>query len=86
MTLPDERFRAVFRTAEFLAELTDPRSTPKIPKKIRDQARSCLRHFPNYYDLKSLEQLAPHVVQEHMEPLYRMVKQYDQEKHGDTPT
>jgi hypothetical protein len=80
MTLPDERFRSIFRTAEFLAELTDPKSTPGIPKKIRDEARWYLRHYPTYYDLKDLEQAAPHVVQEHMEPLYRMIKQHDQGK------
>ena len=80
MTLPDERFRAVFRTAEFLAELTDPSVTPKIPKKIRDEARWCLRHYPTYYDLKEVEHAAPHIVQEHMEPLYRMVKQHGEDK------
>ena len=80
MTLPDERFRAVFRTAEFLAELTDPSVTPKIPKKIRDDARWCLRHYPTYYDLKDLEQAAPHIVQEQMEPLYRMIKQHGEDK------
>ena len=80
MTLPDERFRSIFRTAEFLAELTDPKSTPRIPKKIRDEARWCLRHYPTYYDLKDLEQAAPYVVQEQMEPLYRMVKQHGEDK------
>ena len=80
MTLPDERFRAVLRTAEFLAELTDPSVTPKIPKKIRDDARWCLRHYPTYYDLKDLEQAAPHIVQEQMEPLYRMIKQHGEDK------
>ena len=80
MTLPDERFRAVFRTAEFLAELTDPSVTPKIPKKIRDDARWCLRHYPTYYDLKEVEHAAPHILQEQMEPLYRMVKQHGEDK------
>jgi hypothetical protein len=80
MTLPDERFRSIFRTAEFLAELTDPKSTPRIPKKIRDEARWCLRHYPTYYDLKDLEQAAPYVVQEQMEPLYRMIKQHGEDK------
>ena len=80
MTLPDERFRSIFRTAEFLAELTDPKSTPRIPKKIRDDARWCLRHYPTYYDLKEVEHAAPHIVQEQMEPLYRMVKQHGEDK------
>ena len=80
MTLPDERFRSIFRTAEFLAELTDPKSTPRIPKKIRDDARWCLRHYPTYYDLKEVEHAAPHIVQEQMEPLYRMIKQHGEDK------
>ena len=80
MTLPDERFRSIFRTAEFLAELTDPKSTPRIPKKIRDEARWCLRHYPTYYDLKELVRAAPYVVQEQMEPLYRMIKQHGEDK------
>jgi hypothetical protein len=80
MTLPDERFRSIFRTAEFLAELTDPKATPRIPKKIRDDARWCLRHYPTYYDLKEVEHAAPHIVQEQMEPLYRMIKQHGEDK------
>ena len=80
MTLPDERFRSIFRTAEFLASLTDPKATPRIPKKIRDDARWCLRHYPTYYDLKEVEHAAPHIVQEQMEPLYRMIKQHGEDK------
>jgi hypothetical protein len=30
--------------------------------------------------MKAASELAPHVFQERMEPLYRMIKQYDMEK------
>jgi DNA-binding protein Fis len=77
MTLPDERYRAVVQTQRFLLQIL---TTPRVPKAIKDQARSCLRHYPSEWDMKAASELAPHVFQERMEPLYRMVKQYDMEK------
>jgi hypothetical protein len=80
MTLPDERYRAVDRTRRLLLNLINPAHTPRIPKLIRDEARSCLRHFPTTFDMAIAADKAPEVFQEQMEPLYRMVKQYDMEK------
>ena len=80
MTLPDERFRAVMRTADFLLELTDPQSTPRIPRAIRQRARSLLKHYPTYYHLERLSEKSPDVIIEKIEPLTKMVMQYDQEK------
>ena len=77
MTLPDERYRAVMQTIQFL---TDICNTPRVPKTIKQQARSLLRHYPSARDMKAAAELAPHVFQKEMEPLYRMVKQYDMEK------
>lgn len=51
MTLPFERTSAVNRTREFLIDLMDPRETPRIPKTIRDQARSLLRHYPSSFEM-----------------------------------
>jgi hypothetical protein len=70
MTLPDERFRAVLRTREFLANLCNPKHTPRVPKIIRDEARWCLRHYPDYYDM----------FQERMEPVTKLFKQYEESK------
>jgi hypothetical protein len=39
-----------------------------------------LRHYPSEYDMRQAAEGAPDVFQERMEPLYRMVKQYDIEK------
>jgi len=80
MTLPDERYRAVERTRQLLLNLINPAHTPRVPRLVRDEARYCLRHFPSQWDMNAASELAPHVFQERMEPLYRMVKQYDMEK------
>jgi hypothetical protein len=51
MTMPDERYRAVLRTEEFLKELCDPKKTPRVPKTIRQQAYYCLRHYPSKHHM-----------------------------------
>jgi hypothetical protein len=80
MTLPDERYRAVMQTRRFLFDICNPEHTPRVPKLVRDTARSLLRHYPNEYDLRIASEGSPNIFQERMEPLYRMVKQYDMEK------
>ena len=79
MTLPDERYRAVVQTTKFLTEILN---TPRVPKAIKEQARSLLRHYPSAYDMKRAAENCPDVFQEQMEPLYRMVKEYDLGKHN----
>jgi hypothetical protein len=80
MTLPDERFRSIQRTEEFLEALTNPQKTSRIPKEIREQARWCLRHYPSYHNLKELERAAPNVIQERMEDVSRMIKYWEEKK------
>ncbi len=80
MTLPDERFRAVLRTRDFLVNLCNPQHTPRVPKIIRDEARSCLRHYPDYYDMNKTSQTSPDIFQERMEPVTRLFKQYEESK------
>jgi hypothetical protein len=78
MTLPDERYRAIRITEQFLRDLCDPSKTPRIPKSIRAQASHCLRHYPNSWDLNQLSQRCPDVVVERMEPLHKMIAAWDQ--------
>jgi hypothetical protein len=59
-----------------LEELCNPKLTPRVAGGIRDRARGALRHYPTEWDMKAVEQLAPHVFQEQMEPVYRMIKEY----------
>ena len=52
MTLPVERLRAVSWARKFLRNLMDSRETPRVPKDIRRQAYSVLKHFPSDHDLE----------------------------------
>lgn len=78
MTLPDERYAAVMRTKDFLVSLSQHRSG--VTKQLKEEIRSLLRHYPGEYDMQRAAELAPEVFQVRMEPLYRMIKQYEQDK------
>ena len=73
VTLPDERYRAVVQTRRFLLDLGNTQHTPRVPKLIRDTARSMLRHYPSDYDMNRAAAGAPEVFQERMEDLHRFV-------------
>jgi hypothetical protein len=75
MTLPDERYRAVVQTRRFLLDLCNSQHTPRVPKLIRDTARSMLRHYPSDWDMNRAAEAAPEVFQERMEDLHRFVAQ-----------
>ena len=77
MTLPDERYRAVVQTQKFLIEIL---STPRVPKAIKDRARSCLRHYPSDWDMQRAAEGAPDVFQEQMEAVTRLFKSYEEKK------
>ena len=77
MTMPDERFRSVVKTREFLQEIL---TTPRVPKNIKDGARWCLRHYPSNWDMKMAAKGAPDHFQETMEPVTKLFKQYEQSK------
>jgi len=72
MTLPDERYRSVKSAAEFLSRLAGG-EYPRVPKAVRDEARSILRHYPSDWDMNRAAQAAPEVFQERMEDLHRFV-------------
>jgi hypothetical protein len=46
MTTPSERTRALVYTLHFLQDLQDPAATPRVPREIRERARSLERHYP----------------------------------------
>ena len=73
MTLPDERYRAVTQTRRFLLDLCNTQHTPRVPKLVRDTARSMLRHYPSDWDMNRAAESAPEVFQERMEDLHRFV-------------
>lgn len=59
MTLPVERTRAVTATRAFLARLLRPADTPGVPRAVRDEASSLLRHYPGDVDLLAAAAGAP---------------------------
>lgn len=73
MTLPDERYRAVKWAEQFLIGLASGQ-TPRVPKRVREEARSILRHYPGQWDLQRAAQAAPEVFQERMEDLHRFIQ------------
>ena len=71
MTLPDERYRAVEQTRRFLLDLLSSQRTPRVPKSVRDTARSMLRHYPTVFDMMAAAEAAPEIFVERMEDLHR---------------
>jgi len=72
VTLPDERYRAVQYAQQFLARLAGG-DYPRVPKAVREEARSILRHYPLWYDMQRAAEAAPDVFAEQMEDLHRFV-------------
>ena len=73
MTLPDERYRSVVETRRFLLDLLNPQLTPRVPRLVRDTARSMLRHYPSDWDLQQAAAARPDIFQERMEDLHRFI-------------
>jgi hypothetical protein len=78
MTLPDERYRAVQQAQQFLVRLAGGQYA-RVPRAVRDEARSILRHYPSTWDMVRVSAAAPEVFQERMEPLHRMIAAYGTE-------
>lgn len=75
MTLPSQRARAVVLTRDFLVRLMSPYlpdGLKRIPKPVRDEARSLLRHFPTLTDVAHAGSKCPEVFDE--EEVWRCVK------------
>ncbi len=83
MTLPDERYRAVLWAARFLQSLSYSSETPRVPLKIRQEARAILRHFPGEWDMQRASAAAPDVFQPQMEAITRLFAQYQQSRQAD---
>jgi hypothetical protein len=65
----------------FLEDLShNTKDYPRVPKKVRGEARSILRHFPSEWDMTQAAEASPHVFAERMEPVTRLFKQYEEGK------
>ena len=72
MTLPDERYRAVKYAQDFLSRLAGGQYA-RVPKAVRDEARSILRHYPSTWDMDRAATAAPEVFQQQMEDVHRFI-------------
>lgn len=70
MTTSDERYRAMKQGKKLLEELCDPGRTPRVPSLIRDRARAALRHFPNDYEIDTLAEQCPSLLDKKPFKLY----------------
>ncbi len=59
MTLPDERYRAIRQGKKLLEELCDPGRRTRVPSMFRDRARAALRHYPNDWEIDSIADKCP---------------------------
>ena len=84
MTLPYERYNAVKYTEQFLIELLDPKKTPRVPKTIRKQAYSLLKHYPGGYYLDLIATKCPEVIetQNPVDDLALLMHNYEHNKKG----
>jgi hypothetical protein len=85
MTLPDERYRAVKFARDFLYDLMDAKKTPGVPKAVRERARSVLRHYPDDYHMNVVSNSSPDVFQSEMEPVFRLIKKFEEGKASSEP-
>lgn len=54
MTLPSEKYYAINWARKFLRSLLIPNETPRVPREIRRQAYSVLKHFPWECDMERI--------------------------------
>jgi hypothetical protein len=74
MSLPFEQARAIAQARHFLSELGDPRKIKRIPREIRREARSRLKHMPMSWDIPRIaEDLGALQNMEKLEEHYRQV-------------
>jgi len=76
MTLPYERFAAVDRTREWLLVNCHNR---KLPKYIREEMRSLLRHYPVRSELEAIAEETPRYLEAIPDPLVLYVNEYQDE-------
>ncbi len=44
--LPEEEYHSLKETYKLLCVMLDPQKSPRLPKRYRDMARECLKHYP----------------------------------------
>ena len=80
MTLPDERYRSLVQTKQFLIDLLSSRMTPRVPRIVRQRARNLLKHYPTDYHIEMMTINMPKHFAKEIEPVERMFLKYQLEK------
>ena len=83
MTMPDERYKSIIITREFLTDLSNLGMFVGLPDEVRERAQKCLEHFPAHGEMVRAAEAAPDLFAESMDPLYRMLKKFGQDKKDD---
>jgi hypothetical protein len=63
MSTAEDRYRAIKQSRKMLEDLCDPGKTPRVPSIVRDRARSILKHFLSDFDLDSLAENSPELLE-----------------------
>ena len=79
VTLPYERMNSLRSAEQLLCDLLDPKVTPRVPREIRQRARSVLRHFPLGSQLDVIAERVPELYNTCEDPLYVAVKSYSKD-------
>ena len=53
--LEEVQYHSLKESYRLLCHLTDPKKTPGIPKRLRDKAKMCLKHYPTRATLEELQ-------------------------------
>jgi len=56
MTIAIEHIYSIRNTRRFLKDLANPQKTPNIPKCVRKEALSCLKHYPTPFEEQNMLQ------------------------------
>ncbi len=54
ISTPQQKVTAVVATRDFLLRLTNVKETPRIPREVRREAKTLLRHYPLISELKPI--------------------------------
>lgn len=61
MTIPYERTRALIQTSDLLKRLQDSEETPRVPRWLREHAKTLLRHYPDCASIELAHKALPHL-------------------------
>ena len=73
MTTSDERYKALKQAKKLLEELCDPGRTPRVPSLVRDRARGALRHFPNDFEIDTMAENCPELLDKQQFTVYHNI-------------